>query len=119
MRPWLLAIVRNACFSWLRANRPREIALTLDETGEPPDDARGADEELVRRAEGDRVRRALEELPVEFREVIILREMEELSYREIAGVAGIPVGTVMSRIARARRRLQVSLGRDVSKETLP
>jgi RNA polymerase sigma factor (sigma-70 family) len=68
----------------------------------------------VRRADGARLRRALDELPGKFREVIVLRELEELSYRQIAEVAGVPVGTVMSRLARARRRLQSALARPVA-----
>src|SRR5437016_12847961 len=74
------------------------------------DDAESAganpEELLLERVDSDRLRRALDELPREYREVIVLRELEELSYKEIAGIAGIPIGTVMSRLARARRRLQ-------------
>ncbi len=110
-RPWLLAIVRNACWTWLRANRAREVAEPLEGADEPVDAAASAEEDLVRRADGARLRRALEDLPAEFREAIVLRELEELSYREIAEVAGIPIGTVMSRLARGRRRLQAALAR--------
>jgi RNA polymerase sigma-70 factor (ECF subfamily) len=110
-RPWVLAIVRNTCWTWLRKNRSPEAVSDLDGTNEPVETAASAEEDLVRRADGARLSRALEELPAEFREVLVLRELEELSYREIAEVAGIPVGTVMSRLARARRRLQVALGR--------
>ena len=108
-RAWLLAIVRNACWTWLRVNRSREVATALEDADEPVDAAVSAEEDLVRRADGARLRHALEELPPEFREVTVLRELEELSYREIAEVAGIPIGTVMSRLARARRRLQTAL----------
>jgi RNA polymerase sigma-70 factor (ECF subfamily) len=118
-RPWLLAIVRNTCWTWLRANRGREIAAAFDEGDEPADTTASAEEDLVRRADGARLARALEELPTEFREVIVLRELEEMSYREIADVAGIPVGTVMSRLARARRRLQVALARPAAAEVRP
>ncbi len=110
-RAWVLTIVRNACWTFLRASRSREIVAGLDETDEPVDAAVSAEEDLVRRADGARLARALDELPTEFREVVVLRELEELSYREIAEVTGIPVGTVMSRLSRARRRLQASLGR--------
>ena len=110
-RAWVLTIVRNACWTFLRANRTREIAEGSDETDEPVDGTASAEEDLVRRADGARLTRALDELPAEFREVVVLRELEELSYREIAEVAGIPVGTVMSRLARGRRRLQAALGR--------
>jgi RNA polymerase sigma-70 factor, ECF subfamily len=108
-RPWLLAIVRNTCWTWLRANRPHESAEDLEGADEPVEPAASAEESLLRRADGARLTRALEELPAEFREVVVLRELEELSYREI--VAGIPIGTVMSRLARARRRLQAALAR--------
>ena len=110
-RPWVLAIVRNTCWTWLRKNRSLEALPDLDGANEPFESAPSAEEDLVRRADGARLARGLEELPAEFREVLVLREMEELSYREIAEVAGIPVGTVMSRLARARRRLQVTLSR--------
>lgn len=110
-RAWLLTIVRNACWTWLRVNRTREVATALEDADEPADIAASVEEDLVRSADGARLRRALDELPGEFREVIVLRELEELSYREIAEVAGIPVGTVMSRLARARRRLQSALAR--------
>ena len=110
-RPWLLAIVRNTCWTWMRANRGQEVAAAFDDNAEPADGAVSAEEDLVRRADGARLAQALEELPTEFREVVVLRELEEMSYREIADVAGIPVGTVMSRLARARRRLQVALAR--------
>lgn len=85
--------------------------MTFDDADEPVETAASAEEDLVRRADGARLARALEELPAEFREVVVLRELEELSYREIADVAGIPVGTVMSRLARGRRRLQAALAR--------
>ena len=115
-RSWLLTIVRNACWTWLRANRAKEVATALEDVDEPVDVAASVEEDLVRRADGPRLKRALDELPGEFREVIVLRELEELSYREIAEVAGIPVGTVMSRLARARRRLQFALARPLAVE---
>ena len=118
-RPWLLAIVRNTCWTWLRKNRSLEAAPDLDGASEPVETVPSAEEELVRRADGARLARGLEELPAEFREVLVLREVEELSYREIAEVAGIPVGTVMSRLARARRRLQVALGRPAAAGVRP
>jgi RNA polymerase sigma-70 factor, ECF subfamily len=115
-RAWLLAIVRNACWTWLRVNRSREVATALEDADEPVDAAASVEEDLVRRADAKRLRRALEELSAEFREVIVLREFEELSYREIAEVAGIPIGTVMSRLTRARRCLQAALARPVPAE---
>jgi RNA polymerase sigma-70 factor (ECF subfamily) len=118
-RACLLAIVRNACWSWLRVNRPREVSVGLDDVDEAPDSrATSAEEELVRRVDAERVRGALASLPAEFREVLVLREFEELSYRAIAEVSGIPIGTVMSRLARARARLQAALAAPVPREAL-
>ena len=110
-RSWLLAIVRNTAYT-LRANRrPDAHATEFDETlhSEGVEDEH-PETELLRAADRAAVRRALDALPVEFREVIVLRELQDLSYKEIAEVAGIPVGTVMSRLARARRRLERALG---------
>jgi RNA polymerase sigma-70 factor (ECF subfamily) len=119
-RAWLLAIVRNACWSWLRANRPREVGTSFDDLHEAPDTrASSAEDDLVRRVDAERLRGAIAALPVEFREVLVLREFEELSYRGIAEVSGIPVGTVMSRLARARARLQVALAAPVPRGALP
>ena len=109
-RPWLLTIVRNTCFTWLRQNRVSELSIELDEEihgrGRGPGNPESI---LLAAAQSEVVLKAIEELPLEFREVIILREMEDLSYKEIADVASIPVGTVMSRLARARSRLQERL----------
>ena len=106
-RPWLLTIVRNTCFTWLRQNRFSELNTELDEEIHHMEPALGNPESiLLATAQSELVRKAIEELPPEFREVVILREMEDLSYREIADIASIPVGTVMSRLARARSRLQ-------------
>ena len=104
-RAWLLAIVRNTAYSWLKKNRPTAVvAIDDDELAEIEDqtNAPGA----FHRADADVLRAALETLPLEFREAIVLRELEGLSYKEIAEVADVPVGTVMSRLARARRQLQ-------------
>jgi len=108
-RPWLLTIVRNTCYTWLKRNRSPELAefeeaLHLGETDTPDPET-----SLVAGAEKQLIREALERLPVEFREVMVMRELEELSYKEIAAVAGIPIGTVMSRLARARKKLQTFL----------
>jgi RNA polymerase sigma-70 factor (ECF subfamily) len=106
-RAWLLRIVRNTCYSWLEKNRPREPAVDFDETKHSAERMEGGPEvPLIASEERAMLRRALEELPPEFRETIVLRELEGLSYKEIAAVAGVPVGTVMSRLARARERLQ-------------
>ena len=106
-RPWLLTIVRNTCFTWLRQNRFSELSVELDEKIQTGETEPGNPESiLLAAAQSEMVRKVIEKLPREFREVIILREMENLSYKEIADIASIPVGTVMSRLARARSRLQ-------------
>lgn len=106
-RSWLLAIVRNTAWSWLKKNRPAAIVtINEDELAEIED--HGAAASLVHGADKGALRAALESLPLEFREALVLRELEGLSYKEIAEVAEIPVGTVMSRIARARGQLQTA-----------
>jgi RNA polymerase sigma-70 factor (ECF subfamily) len=106
-RPWLLSIVRNVCFSWLAKNRPGDIA-PLDE--EIADDNAHSPESLVARNVDRRMlNEAIAALPAQFREVLVLRELEDLSYKDIARIAGIPIGTVMSRLARARRLLADSV----------
>jgi|SRR5215217_933186 len=110
-RAWLLTIVRNTCYTWLRRNRSPQLSYDFDEAvlakESPVLDPEAAH---VLKAQTQLVNEAIEQLPIEFREVVVLRELEELSYKEIAGVTGIPIGTVMSRLARARKRLLVSLG---------
>jgi RNA polymerase sigma factor (sigma-70 family) len=107
-RAWLLTIVRNASYTWLRRNRVNELATPFDEETHTVE---SDDPETILLEGGDRemLREALEALPAEFREVVVLRELEGLSYKKIAGIADVPVGTVMSRLARARRRLRLSL----------
>lgn len=117
-RAWLLAIVRNTAYTWLRRNRAHEFVVPFDDR--LPDvagDASDPERLVMRQVEREGLRKALEELPVEFREVVVLREIEDLSYKEISEVAGLPIGTVMSRLARARRRLQQTLAETVVKET--
>jgi len=105
-RPWLLAVVRNACFTWLQANRPADVEPLAD----VPDDSLPGPEAAVARSVDRRLmNEAIAALPVQFREVLVLRELEDLPYRDIARIAGIPIGTVMSRLARARRQLADSL----------
>ena len=103
-RPWLLAIVRNTAYSWMEKNRTGTVPLAEDGTHDGIDDA-GPESLAMRGDERRRVNAALARLPTEFREVMVLREMEDLSYREIAQVAAIPLGTVMSRLARGRKLL--------------
>ena len=116
-RSWLLAIVSNTGYTWLKQNRPRELTMSFEEeihsaAGSAPSPATL----LVQDEDRQLLRRAVEELPVEFREVVVLRDLEGLSYKEIATIAGIPLGTVMSRLARARERLQQRLAGRLSKE---
>jgi RNA polymerase sigma-70 factor (ECF subfamily) len=109
-RAWLLTIVRNTFYDWLKKNRPSGIAGELDEEALAVEDASANVETInLRQADAQTVRRAIGELPVEFREMIILREMEGFSYKEIAELSDAPIGTVMSRLARARKLLQQSL----------
>jgi RNA polymerase sigma factor (sigma-70 family) len=116
-RAWLLAIVRNTCYDFLRSHRPQELTEAFDEEVHTTvDDSQSPEVVLIRRADQAMVRRALEMLPLPLREVIILRELEGLSYKEIADAAGIKIGTVMSRLARARARLQQLLGSDPARE---
>jgi len=119
MRAWLLTIVRNTCYTWLHQNRPPELAVEFDEEIHSSESSGGADPELQVLASADQetVHRALEELPEIFREVLVLREIEGMSYKEIADVASVSLGTVMSRLARARARLRQSLGAALGKES--
>jgi RNA polymerase sigma-70 factor, ECF subfamily len=110
-RPWLLGIVRNTTWSWLQANRPSDL-VAPDDDSEPQVPAPPADEpenSAIRRAEARLLNEAIAALPPALREVIVLRELEDLAYRQIAQIAGIPIGTVMSRLARARRLLSQSV----------
>jgi RNA polymerase sigma-70 factor (ECF subfamily) len=115
-RAWLLTIVRNVCYSQMRQNRraPEEVAFEDEVHGstEGPADANALDWSEVK---GAQLRNALERLSPEYREVLVLHEIEGLAYRQIAGVAGIPIGTVMSRLARARAKLQAELLDDDAK----
>jgi len=118
-KAWLLTIVRNTCYTWLKRNRAPKFSYDLDQAGEVSDgDAPDLEEVLVRNSQVRLVTEAIERLPVEFREVLILRELEELSYKEIAAAAELPLGTVMSRLARGRKRLRELLASQMSKETL-
>jgi RNA polymerase sigma factor (sigma-70 family) len=119
-RAWLLAIVRNAAFSWLKENRPAEtISIddfdAMESSGTAGSgNAQGSctvtpETVLMARADAQRLQDEIMALPPEFRETLVLREVHGLEYREIAAVTGKPIGTVMSRLARARRRLLANL----------
>ena len=110
-RAWLLKIVRNTSYSWLRKNRPTQLTDEFDETIHSDENAdESAEMKLLSRAESERVINALEALPLTFREILVLREIEGLSYKEISEVTGVAMGTVMSSLSRARHRLRGQLG---------
>jgi RNA polymerase sigma factor (sigma-70 family) len=114
-RAWLLAIVRNTFYSWHKENRKQEPTMEFNEEWHShqeagPDHAADNPEVLLMYKDDQRLlQQAIEKLPLEFREVIVLRELEDLSYRQIAGIAGIPLGTVMSRLGRGRKLLAAML----------
>ena len=118
-RAWLLTIVRNTSYNWLQQNRSQELAQPIDdqidliESGVP-----NPETSLIQIENSQALRGALADLPIEFREILVLREFEDLSYKEIATIADIPIGTVMSRLARARRRLQQQLASRMNKGDL-
>ena len=114
-RAWLLQIVRNTCYSWLQKHKPSEFMTEFDEQlhlSPTLDPERLA----VRAGDRDRLMRALETLPARSREVLVLRELEGCSYKEIAEITGAPMGTVMSTLSRARERLQQVLAGPAVKE---
>lgn len=107
-KAWLLQIVRNTCYSWLEKNRPMEMMAEFEEDAHPQPSA--TPEAIAIAGDNrERLRQALEALPPRSREVIILRELEGCSYKEIAEITAIPIGTVMSSLSRARQQLQRSL----------
>ena len=123
-RAWVLTIVRHAAYSWLGKNRPAALVVTDDleaveraaflrgggggseAAGETPEAA------LIAKAEAARLEAAIQKLPPPFRETLVLRDLQGLDYKEIAKVTGVPIGTVMSRLARARQRLMTMLTKD-------
>lgn len=117
-RAWLLAIVRNTAFTWLAKNRPKSLVVTDDEALfekaglEMIDCSREATPEavLIAKADAEQLHRAIAALPLAYREALVLREIEGLSYQEISSVMSIPIGTVMSRLARARNLLVQRIG---------
>jgi len=124
VRPWLLAIVRNTAYRWLSNRRRSANVISLDEAfdrseeglAEVASDAPSAEAELIREVDRGIVRNALSQLPPIFREVLMLREIEGLAYREIADITGAPIGTVMSRLARGRSELRQVLSRLMHKD---
>lgn len=116
-RSWLLSIVRNTCYTWLHENQAQGLTVDLDDElssdGIAVDDP---EQNFQTKASQQMLALALEKLPVEYRELVVLRELEELSYKEIALIAAVPIGTVMSRLARARQRLKACLGQLIREE---
>ncbi|HUP08409.1 MAG TPA: sigma-70 family RNA polymerase sigma factor [Caldimonas sp.] len=111
-RPWLLQVVRNSCFTWLKENHPAGLTSIDDEEGALEIPGPAGDEPhaiAVRQDERARIDAAIAALPFAFREVLVLREFEDLPYKDIARIAEIPIGTVMSRLARARALLRDAL----------
>ncbi len=117
-RAWLLAIVRNTAFTWLAKNRPRTVVLSGGEEevhaqqGDSEEETAPTPEEaLIAKADRESVAAAIDALPLPFKETLVMREINGLSYREISEATGVPIGTVMSRLARARGLLIDRLGR--------
>jgi RNA polymerase sigma factor (sigma-70 family) len=119
-RAWFLRIVRNTCYTALEARklRAKEVPIEEDENDGVEDPALLPAAILDKTMTIEVVRRAIEQLPADFREALVLRELEGLSYKEIADVSGVPLGTVMSRLARARNQLQIILLEQKKQETL-
>ena len=115
-RAWVLTIVRHTAYNWLGKNRPATLVVTNDVEGfEGAEIASGdaeAETEMIAKADAARLQAAIEKLPPPFRETLVLRDLQGLDYREIAKVTGVPIGTVMSRLARARRRLMTTIAKD-------
>jgi RNA polymerase sigma-70 factor (ECF subfamily) len=108
-RPWLLAIVRRVCYDSLQRTAAHALTVFNEELHSDLADSLDPAQLLLRQEDREMLRQALDELPVEFREVLVLRELEGMSYKEIGAIANLPPGTVMSRLARARDRLRHSL----------
>jgi RNA polymerase sigma-70 factor (ECF subfamily) len=122
-KAWVLQIVRNTCYSWLKEHRPSERLWLGDEDDTldrmPAPQADEPQEIAMRNADMRQVNEAIAALPVPFRDVLVLREIEELAYTDIARIAGVPVGTVMSRLARARAMLREALTRKPALRVVP
>jgi RNA polymerase sigma factor (sigma-70 family) len=120
-RPWLLTIVRNTAYTWLRKNRPTAVLVVEDlegveaaqaNTGDP--DRETPETVLIAKADAASLQAAIAALPTSYRETLILRDVQGLSYREISEVTGVPIGTVMSRLARGRNHVIKTVGRSAS-----
>lgn len=110
-RAWFLTIVRNCCFTLQSRQRNDLSTIPLVDDHSPAiRDSRQADDLAIERSDRAMIARAVSALPIEFREVIVLREIQQLSYAHISAIVGVPIGTVMSRLSRARKRLSAALG---------
>ena len=109
-KAWLLAIVRNTCRTFLQKSGGKETMTKFDDSKHSAEfEQNGPEERLLRQAEVESVHACIDKLPTEYREVVVMRELEQLSYKEIATAVAVPIGTVMSRLARARARLHECL----------
>jgi RNA polymerase sigma factor (sigma-70 family) len=120
-RPWVLTIVRNTAYTWLRKNRPAAVVVVEDLEGVEAAQANPGDPDhetpetaLIAKADAACLQAAIAALPASYRETLILRDVQGLSYREIAEVTGVPIGTVMSRLARGREQVINTIGRSAS-----
>ncbi|MGE5770934.1 MAG: sigma-70 family RNA polymerase sigma factor [Hyphomicrobiales bacterium] len=118
-RSWVLSIVRNTAYSWLRKNRPTAVitvedleAVELAQANPGGPDGETPEAALIAKVDAEQLRAAIAALPTPFRETLVLRDIEGLDYREIAETTEVPIGTVMSRLARARRQLIASIKKD-------
>jgi RNA polymerase sigma-70 factor (ECF subfamily) len=119
-RAWSLAIVRNTAFSWLAKNKPKKVVYMNDLSAAEQQELEyeglygtrieTPEEIALFKADADEVQKALAQLPAQFREVIVLREINQMNYRDIAEITNVPIGTVMSRLSRARQLLMTLLG---------
>jgi RNA polymerase sigma factor (sigma-70 family) len=117
-RAWLLSVVRRASFDWLAKRKSQSAETFNEEVHDFGDESSNPQFLAIRNFEQARVRQTLEEMPPQLREVIVLRELEGLSYQEVATVAEIPIGTVMSRLSRGRDELQRRLASGAEAETI-
>jgi len=115
-RAWLLGVVRRAAFDWLSKNRGHGVFAFNEEIHDRGDESSNPEQLALRRSEQVSVRQALEDLPLPLREVIVLRELEGMSYQEIATLTELPIGTVMSRLSRGRQQLQRRLASCVGED---
>ena len=115
-RAWVLTIVRHTAYSWLGKNRPATLVVNDDVEGVEGAEITSGDAEaqteMIAKADAARLQAAIQKLPPPFRETLVLRDLHGLDYRQIAKVTGVPIGTVMSRLARARRRLMTTIAKD-------